>query len=272
MVKYLQMNHKCPDAGLPPAGTLRTQEVRSVARTIPLSRGRVTIVDDADYEWLVQWKWFWDKGYACRADVSGGRRRNLRMHRALLGVPDGVFVDHINGDKLDNRRENLRRATKLENRRNSTGFVGTSKYKGVHWASGIRRWCASIAVGPKTHWLGQYSSEDQAALAYDEAARRLFGEFARLNFPGVSDYSKRTAPVPSSEYRGVWWHKTTGKWRVQIRVEGRRIHLGEYDNEVDAALAYDAAALHYRGKAATLNFAAHPAPSEAAQEIEEGKS
>lgn len=109
------------------------------------------------------------------------------LHRLILGVTDSdIHIDHINGDPLDNRRENLRVATRQENMFNRRPDRHTSsQYKGVSWERRARRWRSELRTNGVTHFLGRFASEEDAARAYDAAARDLFGEYAYLNFPEV---------------------------------------------------------------------------------------
>lgn len=145
-----------------------------------LTRGRVAIVDDADYEWLSQWKWSYHKaGHAIRCKRVGGKATQRIMHREILGFPSGI-VDHINGDRLDNRRENLRVTDAKGNAWNRGKQISSSQYKGVRPRYG--KWLAQIqANGRKVH-IGMFETEQEAALAYDSFARTLHGEYARVNF------------------------------------------------------------------------------------------
>jgi hypothetical protein len=150
---------------------------------IVLARGRgAVIVDPADYTWLSQYNWcLHSKGYA----VGYVDTQKVFMHRLILSPPAELQVDHINGNKLDNRRANLRITDSTGNNRNAgKRRTGTSQYKGVRWHQGINKWFAEIAVakGNRKH-LGCFSNELDAARAYDAAAREHHGEFARLNFP-----------------------------------------------------------------------------------------
>jgi hypothetical protein len=162
-------------------------------RQIELTRGLVTIVDDDDYGALVVNNWYafpashgtW---YASRAGHGRGSRRIL-MHRELLGLTDrAVVCDHINGDGLDNRRCNLRPASARENTCNRAKMrqTSSSRFKGVSFERARAKWAAYITHLGRQQRLGHFESEIAAALAYDDAARRLFGEFARLNLPGGS--------------------------------------------------------------------------------------
>jgi hypothetical protein len=114
-------------------------------------------------------------------------RRNVYLHHFIIGdPPPGMVVDHINGDRLDNRRANLRFCTLAQNKQNSRPYRGgTSRYKGVSWkrtGKGTGKWLARIRVDGKDIHLGFHKEEEEAAKAYDTAAIRYYGEFARTNF------------------------------------------------------------------------------------------
>ena len=161
-------------------------------RTIPLTQGRVALVDDEDFEALSRWKWTLNrrsrnKAYAVRCESRGGRKSMILMHRQILGlVPgDGLQADHVNRDKLDNRRCNLRIATPSEQLCNQISRGGASRYKGVSLDRRDGAWYAHITVNSRCLHLGRFVCDADAATAYDEAARALHGEFAVLNFPEV---------------------------------------------------------------------------------------
>jgi hypothetical protein len=151
-------------------------------KEIPLTKGAVAIVDDEDYERLAVYSWRLDD---TRASVSYALRgRCTRMHREVLGAPAGLQVDHINGNGLDNRKANLRLASRTENARNK-GPVAGKRFKGVcEIEPGVFR--ARLGDGHRDVSLGCYRSEVDAARAYDRAAKEQWGEFARLNFPEES--------------------------------------------------------------------------------------
>lgn len=147
---------------------------------VPLSRGMVAIVDDDDFERVSRLRWYahWSgrRWYARHERRESGTRVRLYMHRLLAS---GAEVDHWDGDGLNNRRANLRPATRSQNLANISQRADSQQpYKGIFMRpSG--RW--GVRVQGKT--VGTFDSPDLAARAYDSAARRVFGAFARLNFP-----------------------------------------------------------------------------------------
>lgn len=154
-------------------------------KEIPLTQGYVAIVDDEDYDAVMAFKWFAhvqrNATYVGRkARRADGLWADIRLHTFLTGWP---LVDHRDGDGLNNRRANLRPATRAENNRNRRRSLSNnaSGFKGVCRDRG--KWRAYIYVDDKQHHLGMFPTAEAAALAYDVAALELHGEFARLNFP-----------------------------------------------------------------------------------------
>lgn len=157
-------------------------------KQIPLSRGLFAIVDGDDFEYLNQWKWYCSAtGYAIRKEWLGninGKRTSkvIRMHRFVSLPQDGLSADHINGNKLDNRRGNLRNCTHKNNMRNIHKLKPhSSKYKGVSWDRFREKWKANITVDAQSIYLGRFTSEEDAATAYNFAAIKQYGEYAKLN-------------------------------------------------------------------------------------------
>lgn len=163
-------------------------------KQILLSQEKVTLVDDEDYEYLNQWKWYTLKDsngltyYAVRNTYDEkGNRYTMRMHRLLLGVTDSkILVDHKDHDGLNNQRSNIRIATASQNTMNTSPY-GTSKYLGVS-VFNVKRgnktyqyWRARIKLDDKSIFLGQSKDETKAAILYNIAAKKYFGEFANLN-------------------------------------------------------------------------------------------
>ena len=155
---------------------------------------RVVLVDDADLDELNRHNWRLDKAGYIRRTRSG---KTILLHRQIMGVVDAgreVEVDHANHDKLDNRRANLRLCTRRDNARNRKPPNGRP-WKGVTRATGNRGWQAQLGLLGKTLFLGFHESPEAAAMAYDEAARRHHGEFAKLNFPQVAQAPQEVVHV-----------------------------------------------------------------------------
>lgn len=167
--------------------TLPLFSLQPETKEIPLSKGKVAIVDAADYEWLNQWKWSASENrsgtwYARRSLGTRDEQHTLMMHRAILNVQSKLHVDHINGNGLDNRRFNLRLCTPAQNQYNRGICANnTSGFKGVYWVKGHEKWQAQIHVNGKHYHLGFFDTAEAAAYAYDTAALELHGEFAKLN-------------------------------------------------------------------------------------------
>ncbi len=154
-------------------------------KEIILLRGEVALVDDADYPRLSPYRWHLVRAGKCvYVARSGGSHdaRPIMMHRQLLNLGTGEMCDHRNGNGLDNRRENLRRCTPLQNNRNRRPATGR-QWKGYCRCKYplARPFMAQIRVNGKRIYLGHYASEREAAEAYNRAAKEHFGEFARLN-------------------------------------------------------------------------------------------
>lgn len=167
--------------------TLPLFSLQPETKEMHLPCGHVVIVDAADYEWLSQWKWHalnnHGRGrYAIRGEkAEDGKQVTVYMHRLIMSAGKGILVDHINGDGLDNRRINLRLATRHENMRNQHNQRSNSGYRGVSWHRTRKKWGARIRYANKLWHLGWFDDPKEAALAYNKAALEYFGEFASPN-------------------------------------------------------------------------------------------
>lgn len=158
-------------------------------KIIKLTHGLHTEVSDEDFESLSKYKWHTKvckyTAYACRSERGScnSYRKQILMHRFLLGTREGEMVDHIDGNGLNNTRENIRIVTAGQNNMNRRlkSHGKSSKYKGVSRYKGRKKWVAHITKDGKTTYLGSFKNEGDAGLAYNKAALELFGEFAALN-------------------------------------------------------------------------------------------
>ena len=148
-----------------------------MTKSIKLSKNKCALVDDEDFEYLNNFNWSLSSaGYA----VSSS---NKIMHRMIMNTPKGLVTDHINHNTLDNRKENLRICTNSENRHNYIKPKNnTSGYKGVYFHKTTNKWCAKIRVNRIKMHLGYFLDIEEAAIAYNKAATKYFGEFALLNY------------------------------------------------------------------------------------------
>lgn len=264
-------------------------------KEIQLTQGQVSKVDDDKFGglsanlWSARWSKQTRSFYALRNEqLPSGKRRLVLMHREIMGALSNQDVDHINHDTLDNRRKNLRLVEQRNNSANSRKARGKrSPFKGVSWHRQLSRWQAHISDGPirpdgrrKFRRIGLYLTQEEAAAAYDREARKSFGEYACLNFPGPGEQAARAEreeikPTPgppscprkragvSSRFIGVFWLKHCGKWAVDIRIrtEGKlkKKRIGLFSSEEAAATARDNAVRALCGLEAVFNF---PQPGE----------
>lgn len=173
-----------PLTTLPPSAT-RSRVLMSVSmKRIPLSQGKYAIVDDEDYDFLSKWKWYYcGNGCAMRDERNGKRCKRIAriMHREIMKAKKGKDVDHVNHDRIDNRKCNLRICERWQNNGNALMRGGSSKYKGVCWDKFTKNWKAYIRKHNRDVHIGRFVSETDAAIAYNHAAKEHFGEFALLN-------------------------------------------------------------------------------------------
>jgi hypothetical protein len=178
-----------------------------MVKEIKLNRGFVALVDDEDYERVNQFKWHvvtyrgfryavHTINYPATKDNPKKTSKQILMHRFILDLKKGEICDHASGDGCDNRRSNTRKASYTENARNSKKCRGgtSSQFKGVCWATKSHKWWVVIEVDAKTVDLGYFNDEIEAAKTYNEAAKKYFGEFARLNI-----IPEDITPTPDSQ-------------------------------------------------------------------------
>lgn len=163
-------------------------------KLIPVNTGNFAIVDDEDFEELSKRSWFnaGSCGLYAAARIDG---KNVFMHRIIVKAEKPFVIDHINNNSFDNRRSNLRICLGKENQMNlrktlaaKTDRVTTSKYKGVSFRSDRKRWTAYVGTGKGRWCLGCFSTQEEAALAYNKAAVERWGEFAKVNVINDDEY------------------------------------------------------------------------------------
>lgn len=156
-------------------------------KTIPLTKNKVVLIDDSDYSWLTQWKWYVkEKKTESGNTYYAAREENgetILMHRIIMNTPDNLEVDHKDRNGLNCQRYNMRNCTNQQNGCNRKAW-GSSKYLGVSVVErkGGIKYRAIIQVNRRAKHLGYFSNEILAAQVYDEAAKQYHGEFANLNF------------------------------------------------------------------------------------------
>jgi hypothetical protein len=176
-----------------------------------------------------------------------GSKKEIGLHAILNNTPIGMYTDHINFNRRDNRRSNLRSATNGQNMMNRGKQANnTSGYKGVTWSKSANKWVAQLHHNGRHLHLGCFGSREEAAAAYDMAAIKLYQDFAHLNFsrtnyPDVMhndiDLESKLQQNNTSGYKGVT------KVRGRYRAIKNRVHLGYFDTAEQAAMAYETALL-----------------------------
>lgn len=175
-------------AGVPIVSANKVREIMigEDCALVPLTQGRFAVVDLCDVELVAGRNWHAVEDNRTFYAATSGQPKQP-MHSLILGLRDGLLPDHIDGDGLNNRRSNLRFATPTQNQGNKkVAFSNKVGFKGVReatWATGTKRWRATIFSEGRHQQLGYFYTPEEAASAYDAAALSIFGEFARLNFP-----------------------------------------------------------------------------------------
>lgn len=159
-------------------------------KEIKLTHGKFALVDDEDYDFLMQWKWHAhnpreNKWYAKRSIyfAENKRKTTVIMHRVIMKARKGQTIDHRFGEGFDNQKKNLRFCTAAQNNANrkSANKNSTSKYLGVFFDNRRRKWVAAICSNYKKVRIGIFANEDDAAIAFNDVAIKIHGQFARLN-------------------------------------------------------------------------------------------
>jgi len=237
--------------------------------TISIS-GYDILVDDEDISRIQERHWYVNKAqvrkhnlyYFYNDRICNSKKETITLHRYIFGAVkgDGYSIDHVNGNTLDCRKENLRRCLNRDNVKNSRKrIVASSHYKGISWHTQAKKWEVGIISAGKSYYLGLHDNEMVAARIYDMAALHFFGEYASINFSrdiytkdDIKTVIEKYRPKLSSKYRGV--HSFSYKWSACLTVNKIRYYLGVFPTEEEAAIAYDNKAKELLGKKARLNF------------------
>jgi hypothetical protein len=238
-------------------------------------KGFKVLIDDEDYEKVMQYKWqphgrHFPNGniyFSAHPHGKGVKHRTIQLHRVVMDCRegDGVTIDHINCNTLDNQKSNLRRANEAENSHNMGAYnTNTTGYKGVHqYKNGRVR--GEICIHNKRIYIGCSKDPIECARWYDMMAIKLHKEFANTNFPKENYtqeeidklYNKvmgNRRPKNSTGYTGVWYDKRRKRYTAYIRNGKSMQSLGRYKTAEDAARAYDKKSMELHGNIEWLNF------------------
>lgn len=224
-------------------------------KEIQLTQGKIALIDDEDFEEINKYRWCYsNNGYAVR-NKNG---KIILMHNIIM---KDKLIDHIDGNKLNNQKSNLRKCTNQQNQMNRKKSKNcTSRFKGVYFNKKSNKWMSRLILNKETIFLGEFKTEEDSAKAYDSKARELFGEFARCNFDEngneIIEYIKKTEENKeltnketkgfTSKYKGVSYSKTSNKWHAQICYNYKHIHLGFFKSEIEAAKEYNKYIIKYK--------------------------
>ena len=221
-------------------------------KKIQLTQNKYALVDYEDYEKINKYNWQVSKNkrsyYATRKNKNKSR---IIMHRILINCPENLQVDHINGNGLDNRKENLRICTTSQNAKNKRlNKNNTSGFKGVIWCKHHKKWLARICVDRKLKFLGYFIKINDAKEAYIKASKQYHKEFSNCGIIKEDkelqkeidkiklNTIKKVRIDSKSGIRCVYYHKRDKKWRVRITINKKLKVLGYFNTKEEAALSY----------------------------------
>jgi len=225
-------------------------------KKIKLSNSHLmAFVDDDKFEELNKYKWCLNSnGYIIRSKIKSDPEnypKTIYMHRQIMNViinSKYICIDHINHIICDNTACNLRKCNKAENSRNKNLCVvknTNSKFKGVKYNVGSKKWFGRIKFENKMIHIGSFETDIEAALAYDQMARYLYKDFSSPNFKNknekIIDVEKvlHKKEFMSSKYHGVYWNKSNKNWGAGIRINNKGKYLGSFSSEIEAAKCVD---------------------------------
>jgi hypothetical protein len=198
---------------------------------IPLTKGKFALIDSGDLRRVIKHSWCHRRGggngkqeYAVANVKIDGAWKRVALHRFILEARPGQMVDHQDGDGLNNTRRNLRLATRGQNQHNSGPRTG--RFKGVSWSKVMGRWHAQITKDRQYHDLGYYEAEEDAARAYDDAARRLHSDFARLNFPDETPRAEMRAALLPEVTRELSRRRREPRYIEGVTDDGGVVRVG----------------------------------------------
>lgn len=229
-------------------------------KRIPLPNKKYVTVDSKNFEKFSGHRWYQHSaGYVFRWRKKGekDKPKAVYLHKEIKPVPKNLTLKFKDDNKLNCLEDNLIPCTKAQLGHQNSRKVSSSKYSGVFWDAGKKKWIVQITKG-KPHYVGSFpkNKEKEAAIAADFFSRKFYGEMANLNFPDISiTYEElrdmlRKCNGHTSKYRGVSYHPAVDKWRARIK----KIDLGLYEEEDEAAKAYDKKAIELFGEDTFLNF------------------
>lgn len=235
-----------------------------MVKEIPLQNGMVALVDDEDYERVSKHVWTANKSNTKLFVLTTLNQEVVLLRRFVLNAQIDTEITHKNGDGLDCRKENLLCGNRAMVSKTFKGHRNSSsKYKGVCWRKKINKWTAQIKIDGKSKYLGCFINEDDAALAYNKAAIKFFGEHAYQNKIGENNLATkvekesnnkiRRTKTGKSGYKNVVLTKSN-RFESSIVIGGKRVYIGTFDTPKQAAKAYDQKAYEIYGDKAILNF------------------